>query len=159
MEARAGVLNRVLERKEIKEILPHRGTMLLLDKVEVTDEKIIGEFTVTREVCEGHAVLDRKLILKGSDLFDMSAQLLSIFLGSQRSQFFGRTCVVNEYTGAKFKAPIKPFEKIIIELAVVDIVIKRKNNFIFVVGENFVVWDWKKEELKAKIHGVKLVFT
>ena len=151
------VLVRVLGRKEIEAILPHRGRMLLLDRVVIGTERIIGEFTVTREVCEGHAVWDGELVLKGSDLLDMSAQLLAVFLASQCPQFLGRTCRLREYGGSKFKAPIRPSEKIIIEVAVVDIEVEEKTTVVFVTGTNFVVWDWKKEEIKAEIYGVKLI--
>ena len=72
MEAITRVLDRTLRREEIDKLLPHRGRMRLLDKVETTAERIIGEFTVTKEVCEGHNVFGGSSVFRGSDLYDMA---------------------------------------------------------------------------------------
>jgi len=69
----------VLEKKEIEDILPHRGRMLLLDRVEITKKEIIGEFLITKGVCEGHAI-DNKEVFRGVDYLEMTAQLLGIWL-------------------------------------------------------------------------------
>jgi len=72
----------VLEKKEIEKILPHRGKMLLLDKVEITKKEITGEFLITIEVCEGHAI-NGKEVFRGVDYLEMAAQLLGIWLSQQ----------------------------------------------------------------------------
>jgi 3-hydroxymyristoyl/3-hydroxydecanoyl-(acyl carrier protein) dehydratase len=72
----------VLGKEEIELILPHRGRMLLLDKVEITKKEIIGEFLITNEVCEGHAI-NNKEIFRGVDYLEMTAQLLGIWLSQQ----------------------------------------------------------------------------
>jgi len=156
METAIMISDRVLGRKEIEGFLPHRGRMLLLDGVEITAEKVVGKLTVTKEHCEGHAVLTGEEILRGSDLLDMAAQLLSVFLASQYPQFLGRICVVREYNGASFEKAIRPGEEIVIEVAVIDVEIREKH-LISITGKNFIVWDGQKEKIKAEINGVKLV--
>jgi len=148
----------VLRKSRIKLILPHRGRMLLLDKVTIFPEKIIGEFLVTKKTCKGHAVLGDKLVLRGSDLLDMAAQLLGVWVG-QNSDFFGRICMVREYGGAKFKNPILPDEKLIIEIdsnnIKEEVLGKDSLETVIITGENFLIRTEK--ETKAQINSVKLV--
>ena len=70
---------RIVEKSQIQEILPHRDRMLLLDKVIISDEKVVGQFLVTEEVCKGHE-FNGQLIFRGVDIIEMSNQLLGIWL-------------------------------------------------------------------------------
>lgn len=77
---------RIIEKKEIESILPHRGRMLFLDQVIITAKKIIGEFLVTEEVCDGHEI-GGQLMFKGVDFPEMTAQLLGVWLAQQADQY------------------------------------------------------------------------
>jgi len=77
---------RVIEKDEIKRILPHQGRMLLLDRVIITATEITGEFLVTREVCEGHKI-GGQLLFRGVDYVEMTAQLLVIWLAQEAAQY------------------------------------------------------------------------
>jgi len=73
---------RIIEKEQIMSILPHRGGKLFLDKVTITPKEIIGEWSVTREACEGHEI-GGQLMFKGVDCPEMAAQLLGVWLSQQ----------------------------------------------------------------------------
>lgn len=145
----------IIEKEEIKSILPHRGTKLLLDQVLITAQKITGKFRVTKEVCQGHAVLNGKLVLKGSDLLDMAAQLLAVWM-AQNSDFKENGAVIREYKGAKFRKPIFPGELLVLEMDKEDTLARvfREGKIITVTGERFLAK--VKNEIRAEIYPVKL---
>lgn len=156
LDTRKGI---IIGKEEIMGILFHRGRMLLLDRIEVTSEKVIGEFQVTDEVCEGHAGFDGKLVLRGSDILDMAAQLLGVW-AAQHFERLGRNCFVREYGGAKFKGTISPREKLTLEICSGGIktkTIEKENGgqLIIISGENFLAMVGDKQ--KAKISFVQLV--
>ncbi len=141
-------------------ILPHRGDKLLLDKVTITTKKIIGEFKVTNEVCEGHAVLDGKLVMKGSDVLDMAAQLLGVWLAQHTGHIeaSNKRVMVREYGGAKFRKPIYPDEVLTLEVDAesVSAEVFSDDKLIIAKGSNFSAR--AGEEIKANIYSVELVF-
>lgn len=143
----------VIEKDEIITILPHRERMLLLDRVVVNETKASGEFTVTEAVCEGHAVLDGKLVMRGSDLFDMAAQLLGVW-ASQIPELVGRLSMVRRYGEAKFSRPIFPFETIIMEIEVPK-EIDEVGSMVEIKGEKFVVT--VNNQRRAVVSSVTLV--
>ena len=77
----------IVEKEEIMTFLPHRGRMLLLDRVIITDSKATGEFLITEEVCEGHAVVEEKSVFRGVDILEISAQLLGVVWGIRHPSF------------------------------------------------------------------------
>jgi len=151
---------RIVDKKQIEQILPHKGRMLLLDRVIITEEKIIGEFKVTEEVCEGHPVLEEgKTALKGSDLLDMSAQLLGIWVAQGFGHKLGKK-VVREYGGAKFRKPICPGENLILEIATNRVLaddVRGDGKLIIVKGDGFLARVGEEETGRAKVYSVELV--
>jgi len=148
----------IINKEQIGLILPHRGRMLLLDRVVITAQKIMGEFIVTNEVCDGHAVLEGKLVLKGSDLFDMAAQLLGVWAAQHSdAEFKGKKTVIREYGGAKFRNPIFPKEFLVMEIdpenASAQVMVGR--DIIITKGEKFSARVGK--EKKAEISSVELI--
>jgi len=148
----------IIDKEQIELILPHRGRMLLLDRVVITTQKIMGEFTVTHEVCDGHAVLEEKLVLKGSDLFDIAAQLLGVWAAQHSdAEFKNRKTVIREYGGAKFRNPIFPGELLVMEIdpenASAQVLVGR--DIIITKGEKFSARVGK--ERKAEISFVELI--
>lgn len=130
----------IIEKEEIKKILPHRDRMLLLDKVIITEKKLSGIFNVTEEVCKGHSAWDGKDVLKGSDLFDMAAQLIGVW-AYQNPDLSGKTCVVRKYGSAKFTEVIFPSNILTMELDTekikATILLGKKDQTIFITGEGF----------------------
>lgn len=91
-----------VSREDIMLILPHRGRMLLLDRVIIAPQVATGEFLVTEEVCKGHAVAGERLIFRGVDIVEMAAQLLGVTWGIQHPDFINRAGILRETGKAKF---------------------------------------------------------
>lgn len=107
----------IIEKEKIMSILPHRGDKLLLDKVIITTNKIIGEFKVTEEVCKGHE-FEGKLVFRGVDIIEMAAQLLGIWAG-QYSEFKGKIAYFKNIVGeVKFIGAVFPPDLLVMELPV-----------------------------------------
>jgi len=123
-EIDSGVLDRVqrgkkvsVGKEEIMSILPHRGRMLLLDRVVITSQTAIGEFLVTEEVCKGHAVTGGELIFRGVDIEEMSAQLLGVLWGVQHPDFTNKTGLLREIGRSKFfGGPVFVGDLLIVEI-------------------------------------------
>jgi len=108
---------RIIEKSQIQKILPHSGRMLFLDKVIITDDKISGEFEITKEVCEGHE-FNEQLIFRGVDIIEMAAQVLGIWLAQhaeskEKIAFFRR--VLGE---VKFYGMVVPSDLLVVEIPV-----------------------------------------
>ncbi len=110
---------RSIEKDEIESILPHRGRMLLLDKVIISDEKVVGHFLITEEVCKGHE-FNGQLIFRGVDIIEMSNQLLGIWLAQhseseEKMAFFRRV-----FGEVKFFGVVVPSDILTIEIPVAE---------------------------------------
>lgn len=149
----------IIEKEQIESILPHKGRMLLLDRVIITPEKITGEFKVTEQVCEGHAVWeDGTLVFRGSDFFDMASQLLGVGVahGSNFERKERRTGV-HEYGGAKFGNPTFPGELLLLEIEADNISssdVYGDGSLIIVKGKNFFARASDVE--KARVYSVEI---
>ncbi len=100
----------------IMRILPHRGTVLLLDEVVISREAIRGQLLIRDEFCIGHAVFDGSLVFRGVDIPEMAAQLLGVSWAHQHPEFQNRIGFLREIGGAKFHKPIIPGELLIVEI-------------------------------------------
>lgn len=129
-----------IETEEISDTLPHRGRMRLLDRVIITTAKITGEFEVTEEVCEGHEIEEGKPVLKGSDLYDMAAQLVGIW-ASRHSAFQGKRAAVRRYGEAKFQGFIGAGDIVIVSThannLAGEVTIKPRLEKIIITGNDF----------------------
>lgn len=105
----------VISKERIIEILPHRGRMLLLDQVVITDKHVLGEFKVTEVVCEGHQ-FNGQLIFRGVDIVEMAAQTLGIWL-AQHSESKGKIAYFRSVS-AKFSGMVIPSDALVIEIPV-----------------------------------------
>lgn len=149
----------IIGKEEILEILPHRERMLLLDRVTIGDNKVSGEFEVTEAVCEGHALMGGKPLFRGSDFFDMAAQLLGVW-AAQHQEFAGRIGLVRKYGGARFRKPVIPHDYLVMEINASNIEAvsfdrEEGRQVVFVRGEKFIAS--VGNEQKAEIFSVELV--
>lgn len=58
-----------LDREGLEAILPHRERALMIDRVEIENDKPVGYYTVTQEVCEGH--FPDQPVMRGVDRIEM----------------------------------------------------------------------------------------
>jgi len=147
-------------RDEIMTILPHRGTMLLLDEAVISREVIRGQLLIGDEFCIGHAVFDGRLVFRGVDVPEMAAQLLGVSWAHQHPEFQNRIGFLREVKGAKFHGPITPGELLIIEMDPAKIRQKvlggpEPDKMLITVAARDISAKVKKEK-KATIASVKL---
>lgn len=147
-------------KDEIQQILPHRGRILLLDVVISADRKIMGELLITEEVCEGHGVFNGQSIFRGSDLYDMAAQLLGVFVAKTLDSSDGNRnynfCLVKSYGRAFFHKPVFVGETLVIGVDYDNIeILFLKESVIIVTGKDFLISSGK--ETKARIEYVKII--
>ena len=132
-----------VEKDFILRVLPHRGRMLLLDRVMITPNKVTGFFTVTKEVCAGHAIGD-VAVFRGVELPEMANQLLGIWYATQHPELIGAGKVLFARTG-DYKASgfIQPGDLVRIEADYADlsgsVVTNRRGTFMSLTGKNFTV--------------------
>lgn len=137
-------------------LLPHRGRMLLLDRVLLNSERVIGELSVTEELCEGHEVLQGKAVLRGLDICEMAAQLLGTWALSQFPEVRPKQTVFRELERAKFMDVIFPGELLTLELEIQNIKIRDARRLgKIIIGEKFSAK--VRDKLKCTIDSVKLV--
>jgi len=153
----------IFEKEEIEKILPHRGRMLLLDRVRFSDGKAVGEFLVTDEVCEGHVIAGVP-VMKGSDLCDMAAQLLGIMVHKEEeiTSRLGdeKTLAALEYNGIVFKRRIRPGEKVLIETST-EVDYEERHGILKITGGMFFVRvdsqdETEKKKIRVRIASVTL---
>ena len=152
---------KVIEKSEIENILPHRGRMLLLDEVSISEKAIVGKFTVSEEVCQGHE-FNGQLIFRGVDIVEMAAQILGVW-AYQHSEFQGKLAFFRSIQGeVKFKDKVGLGDNLIIEIAVgeknprIEISGRPPDRLIQrIIGERFTAFVDKKR--KAEISGIELI--
>ncbi len=95
-----------MQREEIKNILPHREDMLLLDDVEKQDSTAIGHYTVRGDefFLRGH--FPDNPIVPGVILCEILAQSACVLMGDAVSE--GKLPVYTGLNNVKFRAPVKP---------------------------------------------------
>lgn len=151
---------RIIEKPQIQEILPHRNRMLLLDEVIISDKKVIGRFLITGEVCQGHE-FNGQLIFRGVDIIEMSAQLLGMW-AAQHSEFEGKLAFFKSISGeVKFKGMVVPSDNLSVEIPVdeenprIEISGRPGRLIQRIIGENFVAKVDKNS--KATISRLELI--
>lgn len=155
-----GKKREIVEKKEIMGILPHRGRMLLLDQVEISNKSVIGRLMITAEHCLGHAVAGEKEIFRGVDVLEMAAQLLGVFVGIRHPEFREKAGLLRSFGGAKFSDLIFVGDFLEIEVDPVRITEKALTEkstgrrFIIITGREILAKVGKKR--KAEIKEIKL---
>ena len=99
-----------MNRDELKQILPHREPMLLLDSAEVSEDgKAIGKYKVRGDefFLSGH--FPDNPILPGVIQCEMAAQTCAVLLAGETA---GKLPMFTGINNVKFKRPIKPNDEI-----------------------------------------------
>ena len=100
-----------MNRDEIKNIIPHREPMLLVDEVELLpDGSSLGYYTVTGEEAflQGH--FPGNPIVPGVILCEILAQSACILMQDAMSE--GKLPVYTGLNNVKFRSPVKPGDTI-----------------------------------------------
>lgn len=108
----------VISKEEILNILFHRGRMLLLDSVTIDCGKAIGDFVVSREVCDGHEPSPGIHVFRGVDIIEMAFQLLGVIVYRNPGLDVapkGMIFVAREVVSSKFNKPVFAGDHLVIE--------------------------------------------
>jgi len=121
-----------MNREEIMTILPHRGTMLLVDEVTVEDGVARGRYAVRGDewFLDGH--FPGNPVVPGVILCEILAQSACLLLPVETVR--GTTPYFTGISSAKFKSPVKPGDLIITECAIS----RARPPFYFTTGKLFV---------------------
>lgn len=159
MQLKPGECKTILE-SDIRYILPHRGPPLFLDRVQIWGDRAVGYLEVTPDKCSGYCRYRQEdLMVRGTDLIDMAAQLLGMCgslipeLGSKRRSFVLAT------TGpARFRSAVMAGEDIEMEITTGNIRLEKLPGDRYALrGRDFTVTS--RGDKKATISSVLLVST
>jgi len=125
----------IIGKTEIEKNLFHRGRMLLLDCVVITNNQVKGEFTVTHEVCEGHEPISGFPVFRGVDIVEMGFQLLGVFLAKNPAitpLLRDKKIAAREIISVKFSGFIFPGDVVMLEMGVKDVYIEESRSFVLI---------------------------
>ena len=121
-----------MNREEIKEILPHRKSMLLLDEVERNEDEAVGRLHISGDewFLDGH--FPGNPIVPGVILCEIMAQSACILLEQDTDEK-----KIPFYTGldkVKFRSPVRPGDDFVTHCRIT----RSKGNFYFAKGNGYV---------------------
>lgn len=119
--------------EEIKKILPHRDSMLLLDEVNINEEgKAIGLKYIAGDEWFLNGHFPDNPVVPGVILCEILAQSVCILLPSQSLN--KGTPFFTGLDKVRFKSPVKPGDKFVTECEIVN----QKYPFFFAKGKGYV---------------------
>ena len=111
-----------LNIQQIKEIIPHRYPMLLIDRVEelIDGEKVIAKknVTITDPFFQGH--FPHEPVMPGVLIVEAMAQAGAVALLSLE-QFRGKTAYFGGIDKAKFRQKVTPGDTLILEVEIIKV--------------------------------------
>lgn len=112
----------VLNIQEIKEIIPHRYPMLLIDRVEelVDGERVVAKknVTINEPFFQGH--FPHEPVMPGVLIVEAMAQAGAVALLSLE-QFRGKTAYFGGIDKAKFRKKVTPGDTLILEVEIIKV--------------------------------------
>lgn len=114
-------VNEIIDINVIKEILPHRYPLLLVDKVEEVHKKesIVGvkNVTINEEFFLGH--YPEHPIMPGVLIVEAMAQVAGILIYYSFEEMENRLPIFTSIDKAKFRTPVKPGDQLKIKVEMV----------------------------------------
>jgi len=112
----------VMNIQEIKEIIPHRYPMLLIDRVEelVDGERVIAKknVTINEPFFQGH--FPHEPVMPGVLIVEAMAQAGAVALLSLE-QFRGKTAYFGGIDKAKFRKKVTPGDTLMLEVEIIKV--------------------------------------
>jgi beta-hydroxyacyl-ACP dehydratase FabZ len=106
-----------LDIQQIRDILPHRYPMLLVDRIEVLEEeRIVGikNVTVNEPFFMGH--FPDFPVMPGVMILEAMAQVAGVLVLSQIPDRATKLVLLASVDGAKFRRPVRPGDQLRIEM-------------------------------------------
>lgn len=121
-----------MNREEIKNILPHRDNMLLLDEVEQLDGTAHGRYHVRGDefFLQGH--FPGNPVVPGVIQCEILAQSACVLLQDQMAE--GKLPMYTGLNNVRFKSPVKPGDTFETRVRIT----RAKHPFYFASGEGYV---------------------
>ena len=121
-----------MNREEIKNILPHRDNMLLLDEVEQLDGTAHGTYHVRGDefFLQGH--FPGNPVVPGVIQCEILAQSACVLLQDQMTE--GKLPMYTGLNNVRFKSPVKPGDTFETRVRIT----RAKHPFYFASGEGYV---------------------
>jgi len=120
-----------MNREEIKNILPHREPMLLVDDTELIDDTAVGSYTVRGDefFLQGH--FPGNPVVPGVILCEMMAQSACLLIQTDEGKF---TPYFTGLNNVKFKEKVKPGDTVTFKSQKTA----QKGPFYFIKGNGYI---------------------
>ena len=121
-----------MNREEIKNILPHRDNMLLLDEVEQLDGTAHGRYHVRGDEFFLQGYFPGNPVVPGVIQCEILAQSACVLLQDQMAE--GKLPMYTGLNNVRFKSPVKPGDTFETRVRIT----RAKHPFYFASGEGYV---------------------
>src|ERR1700676_5397627 len=109
----------IMDIQAIRDILPHRYPMLLVDRIEELEtDRIVGikNVTVNEPFFIGH--FPEFPVMPGVMILECMAQVAGVLVLSQIPDHKSKLVLLASVSEAKFRKPVKPGDQLVIEMKV-----------------------------------------
>lgn len=99
-----------MDREEIKQVLPHREPMLLVDEADIVNDEAIARYTVREDEFFTRGHFPGNPIVPGVILCEMMAQGSALLL---KDELDGKLALYAGVDGVRFKRQVKPGDTVV----------------------------------------------